>query len=133
MKRRKITFKHQFVILACLVGILGWFGAPAVQAQDHPSMMQESGFKKWNVDTDKEKAFFDKHPTGKLITYKKGDNVVHVFKDPTSGMVLSGDPADLQSYYGTAKAQGMSPADRADAAQQDDPDFWLNWEDEYGP
>lgn len=128
-----MKLKRGLVVLVCLAALIGWFGVQAVQAQDHPTLMQNSGFKKWNVDTDKEKAFFEKLPQGKIITYKKADNVVHVFKDPPSGMVLSGDPADLKSYYGTAKAQGMSPAERTDAAQQDDPDFWLNWEDEYGP
>ena len=125
MKRQKKPgLKRGLVVLVCLAALIGWFGMQAVQAQDHPRMMQDSGFDKWNVDTPKEKTFFDKFPQGKLITYKKADNVVHVFKDPTSGMVLAGDPADLQSYYGTAKAQGISPVERADAAQQDDPDFW---------
>jgi len=134
MQRQQSSgLKRGLVVLVCLVALIGWFGVPAVQAQDHPSMMQDSGFKQWNVDSPKEKAFFNEFPQGKLITYKKADKVVHVFKDPTSGVVLSGDPADLQSYYGTTKAQGLSPADRADAAEQSDPDFWQNWEDEYGP
>jgi hypothetical protein len=134
MQRQKTPgLKRGLIFLVCLVALVGWFGAPAVQAQDHGSMMKDSGFKQWNVDTLNEKTFFDKHPQGKLITYKKADKVIHVFKDPTSGVVLSGDPADLQSYYGITKAQGMSPVDREDAADQSDPDFWQNWEDEYGP
>ena len=128
-----MQLKRGLVLLVCLVALIGWFGVQAVQAQEVCNTLTGCGFKKWNVDSAKEKAFFKEFPQGKIITYKKGDNVVHVFKDPTSGMVLSGDPASLQSYYGTAKAQGMTPVERADAAQQDDPDFWQNWEDEYGP
>jgi hypothetical protein len=128
-----MQLQRGLVVLVCAAALIGWFGVQAVQAQDHPSVMQDSGWNKWNVDTDKEKAFFNEFPQGKIITYKKGDNVVHVFKDPPSGVVLSGDPADLQSYYGASKSLGMTPAEREDAAEQSDPDFWLNWEDEYGP
>ena len=33
--------------------------------------MLTSGFKEWNTATDKEKAFFAKHPTHKIMTYRK--------------------------------------------------------------
>ena len=133
MKQRKMTFKHQLIILACLVGILGWFGAPAIAGQDHGAVMEDSGFKKWNVDTDKEKAFFDNHPEDKFITYKKANNVVHVYKDPETGVIYAGNGDALQAYVKAAKAQGMTAKPREDAAQANDPDFWLNWESEYGP
>ncbi|MFW6123458.1 MAG: hypothetical protein ACOC6L_04395 [Thermodesulfobacteriota bacterium] len=133
MKQRKTTFKHQLIILVCLLGILAWFGAPAVAGQDHDAVMGGSGFKKWNVDTDQEKAFFDNHPEDKFITYKKADNVVHVYKDPETGVIYAGNGDALQAYVKAAKAQGMTAKAQEDAAEQSDPDFWQNWEDEYGP
>jgi len=133
MKRRKNTLKHQLIVLVCLVGILGWFGAQAVQAQDHSAVLTDSGFKKWNVDTDKEKTFFDKYPEDKFITYEKAKNVVHVYKDPETGVIYVGDGDALQAYVQKTKAQGMTAKAREDAAEKSDPDFWLNWEDEYGP
>ena len=133
MTRQKPKWLKQVILLVGLVAVLGWVGAGAVQAQDHSSVLQESGFKKWNVDTDNEKAFFDKHPGNKFITYKQADNVVHVYKDPETGVVYVGDEDALQAYLNKTEAQGMSAKAREDAAEADDPDFWLNWEDEYGP
>lgn len=128
-----MKLKRGLVALVCLVALIGWFGVQAVQAQDHGAMMTDSGFKTWNVDTDKEKAFFDKHPTDKLTTYKKGDKVAHVYKDPKTGVVYVGDQAALQAYLQKTKAQNVTAAAQENAAEQSDPDFWLNWEDEYGP
>jgi len=59
--------------------------------------------------------------------------VVHVYKDPETGVVYVGDEDALQAYLNKTEAQGMSAKAREDAAEADDPDFWLNWEDEYGP
>ena len=128
-----MKLKRGLVALVCLAALIGWFGVQAVQAQDHGAMMMDSGFKKWNVDTDKEKAFFDKHPTDKLITYKKANNVVHVYKDPQTGVIYAGNGDALQAYVKKAQSQGITAKTREDAAEQNDPDFWLNWEDEYGP
>ena len=128
-----MQLKRGLVALVCLAALIGWFGVQAVQAQDHGSMMMDSGFKQWNVDTDKEKAFFENHPAGNLVTYKKANNVVHVYKDPQTGVIYVGNGDALQAYVKQAKAQNITPVSRQDAAQQDDPDFWLNWEDEYGP
>lgn len=132
MKRRSIL-NHKLIILVCLVGVLGWVAAPGWCAQDHGAIMEDSGFKKWNVDTDQEKAFFDKHPEDKFITYKKAKNVVHVYKDPETGVIYIGDGDALQAYVKKTKAQGMTAKTQEDAAEAKDPDFWLNWEDEYGP
>jgi len=125
--------RRQIIVLLCLVGLLGWFGVQAVHAQDHGKVMLDSGFKKWNVDTDKEKAFFKDHATGKIITYKKGNKTVHVFKHPETGHVYAGDDAAHQQYLVKVKAQNMTPMTQEDAAEANDPDFWQNWEDEYGP
>jgi len=119
-------------VLVCLVGLLGWLGVQAAHAQDHCSLMLGSGFKQWNVDTAKEKAFFAKHPTDKIMTYKKVDEgkVVHVYKDPNTGVVYVGDQAALQAYLQKTKDQGISPklVEEVDW----DPDFWTMWQDEHG-
>jgi len=128
-----MKLKGGLVALVCLAALIGWFGVQAVQAQDHGAMMTDSGFKKWNVDTDKEKGFFDKHPQGKITTYTKGDNVVHVYKDPQTGVVYVGSQPALQAYLQKTKAQNLTAAAQEDAAEKTDPDFWQNWEDEYGP
>jgi hypothetical protein len=134
MKRPKFPWlKRDLVVLVIMLALIGWFGVQAVQAQDHGSVMMDSGFKQWNVDTPKEKAFFGNYPQGKIITYQKGNKVCHVYKDPQTGAVYCGDPPALQTYLQKAKAQNMAPAPQENAAQASDPDFWLNWEDEYGP
>jgi hypothetical protein len=125
--------RHGIIFLVGAVCLLGWFGVQAVQAQDHGKLLLDQGFQQWNVDSPKEKAFFDKHPSDQFTTYKRGDKTVHVFKDPQSGMVYVGDDAAHQQYLQTVKAQNLTPKSRQDAAEQSDPDFWLNWEDEYGP
>jgi len=134
MKRQKTPgLKRGLVVLVCLAALIGWFGVPAVQAQDHGSMMMDSGFKQWNVDTPKEKSFFGNFPQGKITTYTKGDNVVHVYKDPQTGVVYVGSQAALQAYLQKTKAQSITAMAQENAAEQSDPDFWQNWEDEYGP
>jgi hypothetical protein len=133
MKRRKAILKPKLIILVCLVGMLGWVAAPGLCAQGQGAVMEDSGFKKWNVDTDKEKAFFENFPQDKFITYKKANNVVHVYRDPETGVIYVGDGDALQAYVKKAQAQGMTAKPREDAAQPKDPDFWLNWQDEYGP
>ena len=124
--------KRQIIIVMCLVGLLGWFGVQVVQAQDHGSVMQDSGFQKWNVDTPKEKAFFDKCPEDKFITYKKANNIVHVYKDPQTGVIYAGDQDALQGYLQKTKNQGMTAKPQEDAEEASDPDFWLNWATEHG-
>lgn len=133
MTRQKPRWLKHITVLVCLVGILGLVGAPAPCAQDHSGVLEDSGFKKWNLDTDKEKAYFDQHPEDKFITYKKAENVVHVYKDPETGVVYVGDADALQTYLKQTKAQGMSAKAREDAEEASDPDFWQNWESEYGP
>jgi hypothetical protein len=128
-----MQLKRGLVVLVCLAALIGWFGVQAVQAQDVCTTLSQCGFKKWNVDTTKEKAFFKEFPQGKIITYKKGDNIAHVYMDPDTGDVYSGDPTALETYMQKAKALNITPVSREDAAEQNDPDFWLNWEDEYGP
>jgi hypothetical protein len=129
-----MKLKRGLVVLVCLTALIGWFGVQAVQAQqDVCTTLSQCGFKKWNVDTDKEKAFFKEFPQGKIITYQKGDTIAHVYKHPETGDVYAGDPAALQTYVQKAKAQNFTPVSRQDAAEQSDPDFWLNWQDEYGP
>ena len=134
MKRQKTPgLKRGLVVLVCLAVVMGWFGVQAVQAQDQTSIMTNSGFKQWNVDTPKEKTFFEKFPQGKIITYQKGDKICHVYKHPETGAVYCGDPSALQTYTQNCNAQNITPVSQENAAEQSDPDFWLNWEDEYGP
>jgi hypothetical protein len=130
---KRIWLRHGIIVLVGMICLLGWFGVQAVQAQDHGKVLTDSGFKQWNVDNAKEKAYFKDHPTDKVITYKRGNQTIHVFKDPKTGTVYAGDDAAHQKYLKTVKAQKMTPKTRADAAQANDPDFWQNWEDEYGP
>jgi hypothetical protein len=124
--------KRSVIVLVCLAGLLGWFGVQAAQAQNHCSLMLDSGFKQWNVDTAKEKAFFAKHPTDKIMTYKKADagKVVHVYKDPNTGVVYVGDKAALEAYLQKTKDNGMSPIPVV--VVDWDPDFWTMWQDEHG-
>jgi len=124
--------KHQIIVMMCLFGLLGWFGVQAVQAQDQSSVLQDSGFQKWNVDTSEEKAFFDKHPEGKFITYKKKDNIVHVYKDPQTGLIYAGNQDALQGYLQKIREQGMTAKSQEDAEEASDPDFWTNWATEHG-
>ena len=124
--------KHKIIVVACLVGLLSWFGVQAIQAQDHGSVMQDSGFKEWNVDTPKEKTYFEKHPQDKFITYKKENKVLHVYKDPQTGVVYVGDQAALQGYLQKTKDQGMTAKTQENAAEASDPMFWDMWEDESG-
>jgi hypothetical protein len=124
--------KSKIFLVVCLVALFGWFGAQGVKAQDHNSIMQDSGFKQWNIDTPQEKTFFDQFPQGKFITYQKGDKVVHVHKDPQTGAVCAGDDTALQGYMQKCQASGITPKPREDSDQKDDPMFWNMWADERG-
>ena len=124
--------KSKIFLVVCLVALLGWFGTQSVKAQDHTGMMQDSGFKQWNIDTPQEKTFFNQFPQGKIITYKKGDKVVNVHKDPQTGVVCAGDDTALQGYMQKCQDTGITPKPRQDAAQQDDPMFWDMWASERG-
>jgi hypothetical protein len=133
MKRQKPHWlQHKLIVVVCLVGILGWVGAPAVYAQGHGSVVEYSGFSTWNVDTDKEKTFFEAHPQDKFVTYQQKDKVLHVYKDPQTGVVYVGDEGALQEYMQKVKDQGLSAKAREDAAEAHDPEFWQLWEDEQG-
>ena len=44
MTRQKPKWLKQVIILACLVAVLGWVGAGAVQPQDHSGVLEDSGF-----------------------------------------------------------------------------------------
>jgi len=120
------------ITAVCLIALLGWFGVQAGHAQDHSKVMQDSGFKQWQVDTPKEQNFFKTHPTDKVITYKRKNQTVHVFKDPQSGNVYFGDDAAHQTYLQKVKEMNISPKPQQDSAESSDPDFWLNWEDSQG-
>jgi hypothetical protein len=124
--------KPKIFFVVCLVSLLGWFGAQGVKAQDHTSIMQDSRFQQWNIDTPQEKTFFNQFPQGKVITYTKGDKVVHVHKDPQTGVVCYGDDTALQGYMQKCQDTGITPRPRGDAAQQDDPMFWNMWASERG-
>ena len=54
--------KRGIFVLICLVGLLGCAGVQTIHTQDHGSLMMDSGFRQWNVDTDQEKAYFAKLP-----------------------------------------------------------------------
>jgi hypothetical protein len=123
-KNKEERMKRQIIVVVCLVGLLGWFGVQAVQAQEQGKVMQGSGFKTWNVDTPKEKTFFDKHPQDTITTYQKGDKVLHVYKDPKTGVVYVGDEAALQAYLQTAKGQGMTAKEKQKATEASDRYFW---------
>jgi hypothetical protein len=123
-KIKEERMKRQIIVVVCLVGLLGWFGVQAVQAQDHGKVMQDSGFKTWNVDKPKEKAFFDKYPQDTFTTYQKGDKVFHVYKDPKTGVVYVGNEAALQAYLQKTKGQGMTAKDRKKASEESDRYFW---------
>ena len=124
--------KRKIFLVVCLVVLLGWFGAQSVQARDHASIIQSSGFNQWNVNTPQEKAFFNQFPQDKFITYQKGNNVVHVHKDSQTGAVYYGDDVALQNYKQKTKDQGITARPREDAAQQNDPMFWDMYADEHG-
>jgi hypothetical protein len=124
--------KFKIFLVVCLVALLGWFGAQSVKAQDHTGMMQDSGFKQWNIDTPQEKTFFNQFPQGKIITYKKGDKVVHVYQEPQTGAVCYGDDTALQGYMQKCQGTAITPKPRQDADQQDDPMFWNMYASEHG-
>lgn len=129
---KRAWLRHGIILMVGTVCLLGWFGIQAVQAQDHSKVLTDSGFKQWNVDTPKEKAFFKDHPTDTFVTYKRGNKIVHVFKDLGSGIVYAGDNAAHQLYLDTAKGQKMTPKSQQDYTGDRCPDFWQNWEDEQG-
>ena len=116
----------------CTVALVGWFGVQAGQAQDHSSVMQDSGFKQWKVDTPKEQTFFKTHPTDKVITYKRKNQTIHVYSDPQSGNVYFGDDAAHQQYLQKAKAQNMTPKPQQDSDGPSDPEFWDMYMDSQG-
>jgi hypothetical protein len=124
--------KFKIFLVAGLVAFLSWFGTQGVQAQGQNSIMQNSGFKQWNMDTSQEKAFFNQFPQDKFITYQKGDKVVHVHKDPQTGAVYWGNDPALQSYMQKTNDSGTTAKSREDAAEKNDPDFWNMWADERG-
>ena len=130
---KRTWLRRGIIFLVGVVCLLGWFGGQAVQAQDHSKVLLDSGFKQWNVDTPKEKEFFDTHPTDQITTYKQGNKIVHVFKDLGSGLVYAGDNAAHELYLKTVKAQNLTPKSQLDAKEQSDPLFWQMWESEYGP
>lgn len=122
--------KRSVFVLICLVGLLGCAGMQTTTSQNHGSVMMDSGFRQWNVDTPQEKAYFSTFPSDKVMTYRGENQVVHVYKDPNSGVVYVGSQDALQSYLQKTNNQGMSPKPQGEGTW--DPDFWTMWQDEQG-
>lgn len=125
MTKVRATWLGRGLIAAvCLVALIGWFGVQAGHAQDHSTVMKDSGFKQWQVNTPKEQAYFKTHPTDKVVTYKQKNKTVHVFKDPQSGNVYYGDDAAHQTYLQKVKVIKLSPKPQEDSGGSNDPEFW---------
>lgn len=131
-KGRALWLGRGLITAVCMVALLGWFGVQAGHAQDHSSVMQDSGFKQWKVDTPKEKAYFKKVPSDQIVTFKRKDQTIHVYSHPQTGNVYFGDDAAHQKYLIKLKAQNMTPKNQGPFSDPDDPEFWDMWEDSQG-
>ncbi len=98
--------KRSVFVLICLIGLLGCAGMQTTTSQNHGSVMMDSGFRQWNVDTPQEKAYFSNFPSDKVMTHRRENQVVHVYKDPNSGVVYVGDQDALRRICKGPKTRG---------------------------
>ncbi len=133
MTKGKATwFRSGFIMLVGIVCLLGWLGVKPTLADDHETVLLDSGFKKWSAGSSKNQTFFQTVPANKIVTYKRKDTTAHVSYHPKSGALYVGDDTAYQNYLQNAKTKGITPKERQDADNSNDPQFWDMWEDSQG-
>lgn len=133
MSKGKATwFRSGFIMLMGIVCLLGWLGVTPALAEDHETVMLDSGFKKWTADSTKKQNIFQTVPSDKIVTYKRKDKTAHASYSTKTKALYVGDDNAYQAYLKNAKAKGITPKERQDADTPDDPEFWDMWEDSQG-
>jgi len=131
-KGKGTWFRSGFIMLVGIACLLGWLGTAPALADDHETLLLNSGFKKVTADSTKKQNIFQTVPSNKIVTYKCKDKTAHVSYHPKSGALYVGDDTAYQTYLNNAKAKGITPKERQDADTPDDPEFWSMWEDSQG-
>ena len=72
-------------------------------------MLQQAGFKKWDVneETPNRQALKLNTPRGQMTTYEMGGKVYHIYNDPNYNTLYVGDETAYQNYLALAHGRNI--------------------------
>ncbi|MFZ5448588.1 MAG: hypothetical protein ACOZFS_08150 [Thermodesulfobacteriota bacterium] len=106
--RARINVAVGIILLVFLFN--GCAGRPTTQQMVVSEyMLQQAGFKKWDVndDTPKRQALQLSTPRGQITTYEMGGKVYHLYNDPNHNALYVGDETAYQNYLSMARGQNL--------------------------